>query len=164
MAESNNSGNAVQLYAQVQQANVRKAEELDAQGSKLPRVYTCNLQAAGFVFKNGKRAQFIPNGEGVNCYTTDIPSEQLELDYEITHRHPNFAVYTGEVAALIEPLEVLKARFFAQFQAEQEAAINKNNDAGTSEQTKLNVANTTTISSGAAGSSSDMPGTVVSTK
>ena len=146
--------NSVQLYAKVQQENVRKQQELDAAGSAKLRVYTCNLQAAGYVFKNGKRAQFMPNTEGVNCYTTDIPSEQQELDMEITHRHPNFAVYVGEVAPLIEPLEVLKKRFYEQFLAEQAAALNPTNDAGESAQVRLNVANTTSISSGAAGSMS----------
>ena len=147
--------NSVQLYAKVQQENVRKQQELDAAGSAKLRVYTCNLQAAGYVFKNGKRAQFMPNTEGVNCYTTDIPSEQQELDMESTHRHPNFAVYVGEVAPLIEPMEVLKARFFAEFEAAQKAALNPDNDAGNYAQTALKVATTRSISSGAAGSMSE---------
>jgi hypothetical protein len=156
--------NSVQLYAKVQQENIRKQQELDANGSAKLRVYTCNLQAAGYVFKNGKRAQFMPNTEGINCYTTDIPSEQQELDMEITYRHPNFAVYAGEVKPLIEPMEVLKARFFAEFEANQKAALNPDNNAGNYTQTALKVATTRSISSGAAGSMSEGTAAVVQTK
>ncbi len=147
--------NAVQLYARTQQENIRKQEALDAAGANTPKVYTCNLQAAGYVFKNGKRAQFTPNGEGVNCYTTDIPSEQQELEYELQHRHPNLGRYVGEVKPLIEPMEVLKARFFAEFEAAQKVALDPTKDAGTYIQAPLKVATTSSIKAGAAGSMSE---------
>jgi len=113
------------------------------------RVFRSNISSCRYVFKNGKVAPFI-GGK----YTTDIKHEIDELDAEIDMKHPHISANKEEVVSTVEPLEALKARFFAEFQAAQAANLLKDNDAGTSEQGKLNVANSTTVAAGMADSSS----------
>ena len=113
------------------------------------RVFRSNISSSRYVFKNGKVAPFI-GGK----YTTDIKHEIDELDTEIEMRHPHISANKEEVVNVVEPLEALKAKFFAEFQAAQATNLLKSNDAGTSEQGKLNVANSTTVAAGMAGSSS----------
>lgn len=113
------------------------------------RVFRSNISSSRYVFKNGKVAPFI-GGK----YTTNIKHEVDELDAEIEMKHPHISANKEEVVNTIEPLEALKAKFFAEFQAAQAANILKDNDAGISEQGKLNVANSTTVAAGMSGSSS----------
>jgi hypothetical protein len=146
-------GTGLKSFAQAQQYNVQVALAKDKVKVE-PHSYTCNQQAAGIVFPNGKRAQFIPNGKGMNVYTTDKQSEIDYLDAEIAYGHPHLGNYVGEPILVIEGVEALKARFFAEFQAEQAKALDGTKDAGTSLQGKLNVANSNTVKQGAAGSDS----------
>jgi len=134
------SDNQNKSYAEIQQANIKAERAANRVAAVAPVTYVCNVQSAGYAFKTGKRAQFIPNVDGINCYTTNIPSEIAELDEEVANGHTNITHYTGEVAPLIEPLEVLRSRFFAEFEAKQAEALKVTNDAGNSPQIKLNVA------------------------
>ena len=113
------------------------------------RVFRSNIPSCRYVFKNGKVAPFI-GGK----YITNIKHEIDELDTEIEMKHPYISANKEEAVNTIEPLEALKVRFFAEFQAAQAANLLKSNDAGTSEQGKLNIANSSTVSAGMAGSSS----------
>ena len=144
---------ANQIQAQDSALNVHNLAvkiNLNADATKVAsRVFRCAVLSSRYVFKNGKVAPFI-GGK----YTTDIAHEIAELDAEIAQRHPHITANKEEVVTLSEPMEVLKQKFFAEFEAAQKAALNKNNDAGTSEQGKLNVANSTTVAAGMAGSDS----------
>jgi len=125
--------------------------------AKVPaRVFRMSLVSARYVFKNGKVAPFLTKN-GVNSeYATNIEHEIQELDAEIAMNHPNISSKADEVvaAASIEPLEMLKKKHFEEFTKLQAASVVKSNDAGSSIQTKLNVANSTTIGDGAASSDS----------
>ena len=143
---------STQDYIKAQQARIANDAVLNKTAKVTVKVYTNTLTASGYVFKNGKRAQFVPNGDGLNCYTTDIPSEQAEFAEDIELRHPNIAEYTGQRAPLIEPMEVLRKRHFAEFEAQQARALSKTNDAGTTSLVKLNTVNSHTVAEGAAGS------------
>lgn len=136
--------NAVSAHSAALLAN------LNADNSRVAaRVFRSNIPSVRYIFKNGKSANFL-GGK----YITDIVHEIRELDYEIALHHPNFSVNMEEVVPTMEPLEALRARFIAEYKAELATNVSKNNDAGYSDQGKLNVANTTTISEGAAGSDS----------
>lgn len=136
--------NAVSAHSAALLAN------LNADNSRVAaRVFRSNIPSVRYIFKNGKSANFL-GGK----YATDIAHEIQELDYEIALRHPNFSANVEEVVDTIEPLEALRARFIAEYKAELATNVAKDNDAGYSDQGKLNVANTTTVSEGAAGSDS----------
>jgi len=113
------------------------------------RVFRSNIPSVGYVFKNGKRANFIGGR-----YTTSIKHEIDELDAEIANSHPNFTANVEEVVETSEPMAALREKFIAEYLEQQARNTDKGNDAGTSKQGKLNVANSTTIGAGAAGSDS----------
>lgn len=137
---------AIQAHTAAMQKN------LQADTSKLAvaRVFRSNIPSMRYVFKQGKVAPFISGR-----YTTDIAHEIEELDAEIAHRHPNISANKEEIVDTIEPLEALKKKHFEEFLLMQAKTLDKTNDAGTSEQGKLNVANSTTVAPGAAGSDSN---------
>jgi len=113
------------------------------------RVFRSNIASMRYVFKTGKVAAFL-NFK----YATDIAYEIDELDFEIAVGHPNITANKEEVVETIEPLEVLKKKHFEEFLKAQATAVSKDNDAGTSDQGKLNVANSRTVGEGMAGSDS----------
>jgi len=124
------------------------------------RVFRSNIASMRYIFKNGKTAAFLTDNGSTSKYVTNIRHEIEELDEEIALGHPNIHVREEVVEPVIEPLEALKARHFAEFKKIYEAASLKTNDAGYSEQGRLNVANSTTVAEGAAGSDSMTAGSM----
>ena len=143
------SGNA---YARASLANIKEAAANNTK--QLARVFRSNVQSVKYVFKNGKVAAFMQGK-----YTTDIKYEIDELDEEIAAGHPNFSANKEEVVELIEPMEVLRSRFIAEYIANQKSATSGTNDAGNSEFVKLNVATSDTVKAGMAGSDGSGQGT-----
>jgi len=142
------------MTQQTASSNFATASEANIKASPptvLPvaRVFRSNITSVGYIFKNGKKAAFV-SGK----YTTNIKYEIDELDTEIALGHPNFSADTEEIEAVIEPLEALRARFIAEFKADEARALNKANDAGTAEVQKLTPVSSATIADGAAGSDS----------
>jgi len=137
------------------------AKNLKADMTKVAaRVFRSNIVTMRYVFKNGKVAPFLTKNGRDSEYATNVKYEIEELDAEIEGGHPNISSKAEEVQLVMEPVEALKARHFKEFLAQQSASVLKTNDAGSSEQVKLNVANSTTIQEGAAGSdSSAVPAT-----
>lgn len=115
------------------------------------RVFHSTIPSIRYVFRAGKHAVFI-DGK----YTTNIAHEIEELDAEIEAGHPNFFIKSKEEVAPVEPLEALREKFIKEFLAKQAEDTKTVKDGGTSEQGKLNVANSTTIASAAAGSDSSL--------
>lgn len=114
-----------------------------------PRVFRSNIMSMRFIFKNGKVAAFL-SGK----YVTDIKHEIEELDEEVANGHPNINCNPEETVETIEPLEALKAKHFKEFMEAQAKTLNKNNDAGFSEEKKLNVLNSNHVADAMAGSDS----------
>jgi len=147
---SKDSVDAAQGYAAALNKNLR------ADTSRVEaRVFRSNILTMRFIFKNGKVAPFLTKNGRDSEYTTDIKHEIEELDDEIAMRHPNISSKPEEIVHTIEPVEALKARHFKEFQEQMARSVVKSNDAGSSSLEKLNVANSTTISEGAAGSDSN---------
>lgn len=144
-AHNQNSGatHASALLDNLKNSDMRKVDA---------RVFRSNVSSVRYVFKNGKTAAFL---SGV--YTTNIAHEIEELDAEIASGHPNFTANVTEVVQLIEPMEVLKARFIAEYLQQQAKSVVKTNDAGFSEQTRLNVLNSTNVSEAMASSDGSAP-------
>jgi hypothetical protein len=113
------------------------------------RVFRSNVMSMRYVFKNGKVAAFL-SGK----YSTDIAHEIQELDAEVAAHHPNINTNPEEIIDTIDPIEALKKKHIEEYLAQQAKSLHKDNDAGNSEQTKLNVANSRTVGDGAAGSDS----------
>jgi mevalonate kinase len=128
-----------------------------------PVKFKGNILTMRFIFKNGKVAPFLTKDGRTSEYTTNIEHEVQELMHEIDMHHPNITVAPEEEVKLVmEPVEALKARHFEEFKKMMTATLVKTNDAGSSEQGQLKVANSTTISEGAAGSDSTGAGAGVS--
>lgn len=121
------------------------------------KLYKSNMQSWKYVFRKGTVATFI-NGQ----YATNKPHEIAELDEEISYGHPNILFDPDEPTAksnAIMMMQGLREKFYREFQAEQQAAaVNPDNDMGSSEQGKLNVTSTRDIASAAAGGSGATPG------
>ena len=120
----------------------------------LKSVYKSSLPNIQYLFKNGKSAAFIGG-----AYYTDVESEIKELDEEVKNRHPIIYVDPAQAqidSADLDPMSVLKKKFFAEFAAQQAAAIQKDRDMGTTVQTGIlqGIANSTTIADAMSGSDS----------
>lgn len=148
--DSNSIKDAAESYASAM------AKNLKADTTKVAaRVFRSNLVTMRYVFKNGKVAPFLTKNGIDSEYATNIKYEVAELDAEIEMQHPNISSKPEEIQLSIEPIEALKKKHFEEFLALQAASLKKSNDAGYSEQGKLNVANSNTIADAAAGSDSN---------
>jgi len=121
-------------------------------------LYKSRISSVKYAFLNGKEANFI-NFE----YITDLSNEIAELDNEVLQQHPT--IYTDPTRLTVDtnkrdPLEDIRAKAVADYIASQKVAMDPKQDRGTSVQGKLNVATSTSISEGAAGSSSGGAGAV----
>lgn len=139
--QNSGSTHASALLANLKSSNSNVVKEA--------RVFRSNVASLRYVFKAGKVAAFL-SGK----YTTNIAHEIEELDEEIAMNHPNITANKEEVVALSEPMEALRAKFIAEYLETAAKSVVKTNDAGFSEQGKLNVANSTTVSEGMASSDS----------
>jgi hypothetical protein len=120
--------------------------------AKTLNVYYTNLPSVNYIFKNGKQAIFVSQR-----FCTDVPAEVEELNYEVSLGHPH--IYIKQEAPtiqsnMLDPMEALREKIIAEYKAAQTAAINPENDLGTSDQSgKLNIATSRTIAEAAAGGS-----------
>lgn len=139
-----------------------------------PRLYKHNMGSAKYGFGilvspdgkhenkscNGKEAVFILGPGRVGRYFTTNPVEIALLDQEIALGHPNIFVDANEYELSEEaadPVSFMKAKIRAEVIAEMKrnelAATDPARDMGTSEQGKLNAANTSDVAPVAAGGS-----------
>lgn len=115
----------------------------------------------GYVFRSGKTIHFVDG-----LYATGIKSEIDELT-EVCIDSPNFYIDEAQVEVSEEsmsPIAQLKAKYRAEWEAEQRAAIaDPNKDLGnTVPTTKLgNITTSATLSGAAVASGSAQPGTQV---
>jgi hypothetical protein len=117
-------------------------------------VFKSSLPNIQYLFKNGKSAAFIGG-----AYYTDVESEIKELQDEVTNRHPIIFIDPAQSqidSADLDPMSVLKKKFYAEFLAQQAAAVQKDRDMGTTSQTGVlqGIANSTTIAEAMSGSDS----------
>jgi len=117
-------------------------ENLDSPEAE-KRLYKSTFKFGSFVFPNGHKADF----KG-GMFATDNPYYIQELDKEIAGGHPQMYIDPNArtiTASQENPMLALKRKFYEEFQAELQANLNPKNDMGTSEQSKLNAASTTSI-------------------
>ena len=121
------------------------------------KIYTSAIPFSSYFLKNGKQVAFV-GGE----YATDNQLEIDELDAQVADGGADI-MYAGEkeVATVSETVDAIKKAAIAEYLANQAAATDKNNDLGTSDNGKLNLANSNTVAEGAAGSDSGAPAPVV---
>jgi hypothetical protein len=111
-----------------------------------------SIPSINFILKNGKQCAFVDG-----AYYTDSPAEIEELTTEISAGHPHLYIKKEQETIesnLLDPMEALKAKFFAEFAAQQAAATeDPTRDMGESETQKLQPGNTNNIAEAAAGGS-----------
>lgn len=117
-------------------------------------LYKSRIPSCFYVFKNGKQGFFVDGR-----YNTGLSKEIEELDEEILSGHPHIYVDKDEAQVdtdALDPMEVVRKKAVADYIAAQKKVTDPTNDMGSTEQSgKLQgIANTHTISAGAADSSS----------
>lgn len=113
------------------------------------RLYWATMPFLNYVFKKGKMAIFKHHR-----YATDNPAEIAELDEEVAAGHPQIYIKEDQkylTAEMEDPMKALRAKFFAEFQAQQAAFVDPNNDMGTSTQEQIRPQSTSDIAAVAAG-------------
>ena len=113
------------------------------------RLYWATMPFLNYVFKKGKMAVFKHHR-----YATDIPAEIEELEAEIAGGHPQIYIKEDQkflTAEMEDPMKALRAKFFAEFQAQQAKFVDPTNDLGTSSQQAIRPQSTSDIASVAAG-------------
>jgi len=112
-------------------------------------IYFSNPASMQVISSRGKPMMFVSGR-----YHTKDPGEIQDLDGLCENgsgnvfKDPNMLQLAGDQ---LDPMNVLKAKFFEEFKAQQAAMLNPNNDGGTSVQGPLNAASTTSIAPVAAG-------------
>ena len=122
--------------------NIETAKTYHAFFSRIPN--------STFIFPDGTTAAFISGR-----YTTDNEDRANTLKTEIAAGNPYIFQDAGKLkltATELDPMAELKARIIAEY--EMKKASETDNDRGASIAGKLNIADTGTIASAAAGSSS----------
>lgn len=115
-------------------------------------VFKSSIPFCRFSFPNGKEAIFM-NGE----YLTDNYNEIKHLQDEIEQNHPHIYVDPNKLevdTVFRDPMDVIRAQVREELLAEQEAIKKGIRDHGNSEETKLNVGNTTNAGAAMSGSTS----------
>lgn len=113
------------------------------------RLYWSTMPFMNFVFKKGKLAVFKHHR-----YATDVAEEIKELDDEVAVGHPHIYIKEDQkflTAEMEDPMQALRAKFFAEFQAQQAKFVDPKNDMGTSSQDPIKPQSTTDIAPVAAG-------------
>lgn len=113
------------------------------------RLYWATMPFLNYVFKKGKMAIFKHHR-----YATDTPAEIAELDEEIAAGHPQIYIKEDQkylTAEMEDPMKALRAKFFAEFQAQQAGFVNPQNDMGNSSQEQIRPQSTSDIAAVAAG-------------
>lgn len=83
--------------------------------------YFSTLPSSTYIFQNGKAAVFV-----AGVFRTAIKKEIEELDHEISIGHPHLLVRKGAETVEsedLDPMVMLRKKFFAEFQASQQAAF-----------------------------------------
>lgn len=116
-------------------------------------VFKSSVPSCTYVFEDGVVAHFI-GGK----YITNQKKRIDKLNEEVEAGHPHIYIDPNEVTAKEEDpanftMEALKAKFFAEFQAQQQAQA-ANTDLGTSDTKLTNIANSITNAAVLGGSSS----------
>ena len=117
-------------------------------------VFKSSLPNIQYLFKNGKSAAFIGG-----TYYTDVESEIKELNAEVDNRHPIIFIDPAQTqidSNDLDPMAVLKKKFFAEFEAQRAAAVDKSRDMGSTIQTTVlqGIANSTSVAEAMSGSDS----------
>lgn len=142
--------------AQAMAANLQKV----AEAKKVPRrVFRSNLLTMRYVFKAGKVANFLTKDGVTSQYVTDLSHEIEELDAEIAMGHPHILEGKEETTEAVDTMEALRQKHIQEYLAAQAKATKKDNDAGSSEQGKLNMSHSGNIAEAAAGSDSTVTNT-----
>ena len=125
-------------------------------------VYFSNPASMQVISSRGKPMMFV-----AGRYHTNDPGEIQDLDGLVKNgsgnvfTDPNMLQLSGDQ---LDPMNVLKSKFFKEFQEQQAAMLNPNNDGGTSVQGPLNAASTTSIASVAAGGVSSVGASLANLK
>lgn len=128
---------AAQKFADTVQANQQETTANRNNLSGNYKKYKNAIHSCNYIFKDGTQAKFVA-GE----YLTNNKQRQAELDAEIEAGHPHIYVDANDATVSPEDLDpetAQRKKYFAMFQAEQEAA--KNRDMGTSQQLPIKPAN-----------------------
>ena len=115
-------------------------------------VFFNHIPNSNMIFPDGSIAAFTGGR-----FATDNPDKVAFLQSEIKNGNPHLYIkedFLVVSADQLAPDAELRARYFAEFQAQQEAIAKGDTTYGSSEQGKLNVADTSVIAAGAADSSS----------
>lgn len=101
----------------------------------IKKVFKSRIDSCKYIFSNGKEANFI-GGK----YLTDLESEIAALEFEIKSGHPHIYIDTAEKeidTEQMDPIEQIKKKAIAEYIAAQKAAVNPDNNMGSTEQGKL---------------------------
>lgn len=128
---------AVQAFSEAQQRNQNAVLETRDLVTEKFRKFKNAISSCNYIFKDGTQAVF-----KLGVYLTNNPHRIAELEEEVKRGHPHITIDKNDYEVSKEDLDpeaVLRKKHFAEFQSEMEA--NANRDMGTSEQGKLNAAN-----------------------
>lgn len=117
------------------------------------QVFKAHLPSVNYIFQNGKPAIFV-----LGRYVTSVDSEIAELKAEIAAGHPHIYIDANEETTDApttseELMQGLRAQIEAQVRAEMAAAVQVDNDMGSSDQAPVVPASTQAIAEAAAGGS-----------
>lgn len=115
----------------------------DAHSKDVPKqAFRNNVKHSKYIFRNGKVANFV---DGV--YVTTVEWEVEELMKEVKARHPHIHLMDGKdiPQTADEAREALRAKIIAEHEATKARTMNKDNDAGNTDITKLVPGNTRSI-------------------
>lgn len=140
----------------LQQSNVAidTKKKIDSDNPRTLHVFENTVPSCKMVTPKGKTLTFI----GGKFYT-DIQEDIDWLNEEIEQQNPHLRVHSDPnqrtiLAEDLDPEMVLRKKHFAEFQAQQDRAMNKDNDMGTSVQGRLQVQTSRDVSSAAGESTS----------
>lgn len=126
--------------------------EQSPEQKKVFHKFCSNIPSVKYIFKNGKTANFV-----AGQYLTAIKSEIEELQFEIENGHPHISVDNKELTVdslHADPLEKIKKQAIEEYLARQAAAVNPENDMGTSVATSTGIMASRAIGSITVGSKS----------
>ena len=128
-------------------------------------VFKSTFPSMSFLLKNGKPCIF---QQGV--FRTSVEAEIKELMEEVgevgryNSRNPHMYVDEDETTIqsdMVDPMNALRAKFIAEYIAEQTKALDPGNDRGASVQRGVGAANTQDIAAAAAGGSGISPAQLI---
>lgn len=91
-------------------------------------LFKSSLPSCRFIFSNGKVANFV-RGQ----YTTTLENEIKELEAEVAEGNPHIYIDNSQKTISVEeldPLYAIKKKAIEEYLAQQQKAVNPNNDMG----------------------------------